>query len=287
VQDYLTDPRSEKGGYDPDKLREKFAAMRKAGIHLQGKDSMVAVFEGVDPTRIVATLRYVYPDPDGMLPLERELHWKYPHPPPEARLYPYLHISPATRMMPEPLSLGTVLAGGAIEVKNLAVARGQKVDWVPILYYLGEMYGLSTEPANVPLQRQDERLRQGLERLESSSPVGARRVADAEASGIAHLYASEYAIQCAEPLVPYYRKMGFELIDVQLAGGSVKVMRIPRSRYVELGGLGFKGRPGWPEWNRAETDTSIKDPRYKGFLERIQEKLRAPGSCLRSVIRAI
>lgn len=215
----------------PDLAREKFEKMRAEGIQLEGASSMIVIFRSDDPHDIVGTLRFAYPDKAGRLPLDRDLGWSHPQ---KALARAPFHELDFMEGRLQGQVAGPALMGDAVEIKNFVVAPGLEHDIVPTLFYQAEIERLS--------QRKTRSIAEA-----DLNPAIVRTYGKRPAGGWNDFGVSpgEYLLRCDRSLIPYYKRMGFELVQKQPVAEGDYVMQMSREEWIRMGLNRMKARSGF------------------------------------------
>lgn len=191
--------------------RKFFDEMRAHDSPLDGRSIFVMAFEEGDINKLRGTFRFTLPSPEKpRLPLEDELGHRVPR--------PKLEVGDYTSILLGTKETSRELQGSVVELKNFVLHPDAKLDLFPSLLHVGEwetdwVVGFRSKMA---LFRLDEG------RAEISRIPG-------------HMaYPTEYVIMCDQKLVPYYRRLGFELAQEKPVKGTVHVMRMNRAGFLEF-----------------------------------------------------
>ncbi len=191
---------------------------------LDGRTTVVAIFEGEDPARMLATLWLSYTtEEDSVLRMEEHplTGWTYPRPPKSTISQFPFHDFESPGLEAWKADFPGALGGDVVELKSYIQDAASAEDFIPLLYYFGELdWGYYRRWKWVYL-----------------SPAEAKR----RGRETTVFLPTEYALVTDPGIAPLYRRLGFE--PVPGAPEGYAVMRATREAYVGIANR-MKGRKG-------------------------------------------
>jgi len=260
-----------------------FDKMKGLDTPLDGRSIFGVVFTKGDPKDIKATLRFTFPSREHpLLPMEeyfqrQNLNWKYPRPKIAAGPYQLMLLDRQHEF------LG--LAGNVLELKNFVTQEHAEDRLVPILFHLVEesasAQSIQTSGKyynHIPLPEVAAKIKSSGDIKPQAYEIDRNHLRTglnlAEVNPL-DTFPAEYTIECDRRMVPYYRRLGFKLVNPDPIIGDTFVLSMDRKAFVEVGRK-FRNQPGGTLVTFEHISTS-----EKGVMDDLLSKLRSGPNCLR------